>query len=201
MAELIYGTTLSVPDDIAGTKFFKDPPPTEFLQQLHNTTTNFQMQPMSAHGQHQSYIAPDLLKVYFVFVQWDTHRAPLQPPYDAPFPVIPSTSKHFVLDYRNHRDTITTSSHQEWWTTPSLLCIPNVVDHWSLALGGELCGRRISQTCTSHYWKHSYVCNISIWSKTTATQCANNTINALGTTVPWHSPIVHTSMQSKAQRP
>ena len=50
MAEPVYDTTLSVPDDIAGINFFKNAPPAEFLQQLRNTTTNFRAQPTSAHG-------------------------------------------------------------------------------------------------------------------------------------------------------
>ena len=106
-AELVYGTTLSVPGDIVGTNFLKDLPLAKFLQLLCSTTSNFHTQPMSAHDQYQSHVAPDLLTTHFVFVLWDMHRAPLQPPYDGPFPVISRTSKHFVLHYRDQWDTAT----------------------------------------------------------------------------------------------
>ena len=59
------------------------------------------------------------------------------------------------------------------------------------------CGGHISQSRARHQ-KHSYVRNTSARSKTAATRCAQNTINASGTTAPRRGPTRNTSTRSKA---
>lgn len=50
------------------------------------------------HGQHQSHIPTDLACAGYVYVRIDSHRHPLQRPYDDPFRIIKASDKYFYVN-------------------------------------------------------------------------------------------------------
>ena len=54
--------------------------------------------PTSRHCVPQSYVPKDLRLARYVFIRHDSHRTPLQPPYNGPFRVLEAGAKNFVVD-------------------------------------------------------------------------------------------------------
>ena len=105
-AELVYGTTLSLPGELIVPSNSPDSPHSSFLHQLHNVANYFRPTPTSAHGKHGTYMPTGLQQARFVFVRCDTHKPPLQSPYDGPFSVVSRHTKHFLLDIRGRQDKV-----------------------------------------------------------------------------------------------
>ena len=104
--ELVYGTTLSLPEELIAPNSSPDPPHSSFLRQLRNVANSFWPTPTSAHGKHGTYMPTGLQQARFVFVRRDAHKPPLQPPYDGPFPVVSRHTKHFLLDIGGRQDKV-----------------------------------------------------------------------------------------------
>jgi transposase InsO family protein len=96
-AELVYGTPLTVPGD------FVSPPlqqlnPAAVLPQLRQKVGNLKPVPTSQHGQPASSVPSSLADSQFVFLRRDSHRTPLQRPYEGPYHVLQHGDKTFTLD-------------------------------------------------------------------------------------------------------
>ena len=106
IAELVYGTTLTVPgdfiapsDDVTTTA--------EFLHNLREEVAAIRPTPASRHGATRSHVPDNLATADFVFVRHDAHRGPLRRVYDGPFCVLERSDKTFVIDVGGKRDTVT----------------------------------------------------------------------------------------------
>ncbi len=96
-AELVYGQPLRVPGE------FLPDATVPWSADSHRTVAQgiadtFAPVPTSCHCFPQSYVPKDLPSVRYVFIRHDSHRTPLQPPYDGPFRVLEWGSKNFVVD-------------------------------------------------------------------------------------------------------
>ena len=63
--------------------------------------------PTSRHCVPQSYVPKDLLLARYVFIRHDSHRTPLQPPYDGRFRVLEVGAKNFVVDLGGKPERVT----------------------------------------------------------------------------------------------
>jgi hypothetical protein len=104
-AELVYGTTLTVPGD-----FLDSPPetqnPSTLLRQLRARVGRLAPVPTTQHGNPRTSVPPDLHASQFVFLRRDAHRTPLERPYEGPFRVLKHGSKTFKLDIGGRTETI-----------------------------------------------------------------------------------------------
>ena len=106
VAELVYGTTLCIPGE-----FYSSPStttaddPISYVTQLKSVMQKLQAVPPRLQGR-KSYISKALSSCSHVFVRHDAVRAPLQQPYDGPFKVLKRDSKHFLLDIKGRKETI-----------------------------------------------------------------------------------------------
>ena len=104
-AELVYGTPLTVPGDF----FVNHNSQLEHhshLRQLRDQVRLHVPMPTSQHGVVPSSIPLNLKQSKFVFVRRDSHRTPLQRPYEGPFKVIQSGDKTFTVDRGGRQEMI-----------------------------------------------------------------------------------------------
>jgi len=104
-AELVYGSPLTVPGDFIATPT-STPQPSTFLPQLREKVQSFTPVPTSQHGSHTPSIPRNLLSSAYVFIRRDSHRSPLDRPYEGPFQVINSGPKVFVIDRGGKAETV-----------------------------------------------------------------------------------------------
>lgn len=95
-AELVYGQPLRVPGE------FLPDATAPWSATAHRAVSRgvadaFAPIPTSRHGLSQSYVPKDLPSAKYVFIRHDSHRTPLQPPYDGPFRVLEAGAKNFVV--------------------------------------------------------------------------------------------------------
>ncbi|XP_039307953.1 uncharacterized protein LOC105202487 [Solenopsis invicta] len=107
-AELLYGTTLRIPD-----KFFIDVQPTNqsrlFLERLRQTMRSIRPTPASHHHKNKPFYFNNLNKCSHVFVRVDSVKKPLEPPYEGPYQILQRiTDKIFELDVNGKATTIST---------------------------------------------------------------------------------------------
>ena len=105
-AELVYGTTLRLPGE-----FFEQPStspesPSVFLDRLRRAMSDLRAVPTSKHRELQAHVPRSLSDCSFVFVRTDSHRTPLQRPYEGPFKVLDRTPKYFRLDLGTRTDNV-----------------------------------------------------------------------------------------------
>ena len=96
-AELVYGQPLRVPGEFlpeATTPWS----PASHLSAARGAAGAFAPVPTSRHCLPQTYVPKDLPSARYVFIRHDSHRSPLQPPYDGPFRVLEAGEKNFVVD-------------------------------------------------------------------------------------------------------
>nr|VZI40994.1 unnamed protein product [Spirometra erinaceieuropaei] len=105
-AELVYGTTLRIPDDFFGhSQISADLDPNDYVQRLRHAMTHLRTTPPPSPTS-RSYIYPNLLTCSFVIVRVDSIRRPVQQPYDGPFRVLSRTDKHFTIDRGGRTDVV-----------------------------------------------------------------------------------------------
>ena len=68
------------------------------LQRLHEQVQALVPIPTSHHGITPISIPPDLQHSQYVFIRRDSHRTPLQRPYEGPFKVLQPGEKNFTID-------------------------------------------------------------------------------------------------------
>jgi hypothetical protein len=104
-AELVYGSTLTVPGD-----FIPDSAPQapvhQQLRLLRERVGNLKPVPTSAHCTVKTNVPDDLTKARFVFVRTDARRTPLQTPYEGPYAVIGRSDKSFTLQMGAREDNV-----------------------------------------------------------------------------------------------
>ncbi|KAL5474882.1 hypothetical protein EMCRGX_G026906 [Ephydatia muelleri] len=104
-AELVYGAPVTVPGE-----FFpahtSQPNHNSELQRLREQVQALVPIPTSHHGITPISIPPDLQHSQYVFIRRDSHRMPLQRPYEGPFKVLQPGEKNFTIDIGGRKDTV-----------------------------------------------------------------------------------------------
>ncbi|KAL5484408.1 hypothetical protein EMCRGX_G020901 [Ephydatia muelleri] len=103
--ELVYGAPVTVPGE-----FFpahtSQPNHNSELQRLREQVQALVPIPTSHHGITPISIPPDLQHSHYVFIRRDSHRTPLQRPYEGPFKVLQPGEKNFTIDIGGRKDTV-----------------------------------------------------------------------------------------------
>ncbi|GFN78285.1 Pol polyprotein [Plakobranchus ocellatus] len=106
-AELVYGSTLRIlgeflqPHDARTVE-----PDLPFLRHLQQTMRSVQPPTPQFHGQPSVYVPANLAPAKFVYVRKDSHKHPLQRPYDGPYFVLNKSDKFFTVDIKGRPETI-----------------------------------------------------------------------------------------------
>ena len=105
-AELVYGQPLRVPGE------FLPDATAPWSATTHRAASRgiaeaFAPIPTSRHCLPRSYVPKDLPSARYVFIRHDSHRTPLQPPYDGPFRVLEAGTKNFVVDMGGRPERVT----------------------------------------------------------------------------------------------
>ena len=96
-AEMVYGTPLTVPGDFVS-QSLQQPNQAAALPQLRQKVGSLKPIPTSQHGRPASSVPLSLGDSQFVFLRRDSHRTPLQRPYEGPYRVLQHGDKTFTLD-------------------------------------------------------------------------------------------------------
>jgi len=96
-SELVFGAPLRVPGDFIATPCGREDS-TMILRELREKVGKLAPVPTTCHGRSQTFVPPTLQNSQCVFVRRDSHRIPLQRPYEGPFKVIVHGDKVFKLD-------------------------------------------------------------------------------------------------------
>ena len=106
-AELVYGQTLRIPGEFLQPGTLRLPEPDlHFLSQLQKTMRSIQPPVPLFHGEQTSYIPFNLGLSNYVYVRRDSHKNPLQRPYDGPYLVINKSDKYFTLSIKGREETV-----------------------------------------------------------------------------------------------
>ena len=106
-AELVYGSTLRIPGEFLQPRDARTmEPDLPFLRELQRTMRSLQPPPTRFHGNQTTYVPSSLASADYVYVRRASHRHPLQRPYDGPFCVLDKKEKHFTLDVRGRKETV-----------------------------------------------------------------------------------------------
>ena len=104
-AELVYGTTLRLPgsyfNPVSTTQL-----PASYVEQLKETMSSLHATPPHTTSQCPVHVNPDLFSQSHVFLRQDGVRAPLQPPYNGPYPIVTRTKKHFTINVKGKHETV-----------------------------------------------------------------------------------------------
>ena len=97
-AELVYGTTLTLPGELLCSSPNPDPPCIQdFATNLRSSMAA--LQPVQPRTQpSKTFVSQDLEDCSHVFVRVDTVKRPLQQPYQGPFRVLRRTRKNITID-------------------------------------------------------------------------------------------------------
>ena len=105
-AEMVCITTFQLPR-----KFFNPSPktsvpdPSDYMSQLRDSLQH--IRPVSpCLTQPHSKVVDGLSTATHVFLRHDAVLKPLQTPFDGPYQVLKHIDKHFTLDIKDHRDTV-----------------------------------------------------------------------------------------------
>ena len=104
-AKLVYGAPLTVPGDFV-TAPHAPVSTAQHLQQLRDKVQSLAPVPTSAHGTPPAALPTSLNNAQFVFVRRDSHRPPLQRPYEGPFAVLEAGVKTFKLAVGNRTEVV-----------------------------------------------------------------------------------------------
>ena len=107
LAELVYGTTLRIPDEFFVTDQITQINLVEFVSQLKAAMSNLKAVP--THGDssyHKVHVSYHLSTCTHVFVRHNAIRKLLQVPYDGPYKVLKRSDKHFTLDINGQQKVI-----------------------------------------------------------------------------------------------
>ena len=105
VAELVYGSTLTLPGDFVIPAETGDADES-FLRRLRHEVAELRPTPTSRHGTAPSFVPRDLSTAEFVFVRRDGHSGPLQRPYDGPFKVISRGDTSFTLHFGDRGEDV-----------------------------------------------------------------------------------------------
>ncbi|KAK3748814.1 hypothetical protein RRG08_065321 [Elysia crispata] len=106
-ADLVYGSTLRIPGEFLQPHDARTvEPDVPFLRHLQQTMRSFQPPTPQFHGQPSVYVPANLAPAKFVYVRKDSHKHPLQRPYDGPYLVLNKSDKFFTVDIKGRPETI-----------------------------------------------------------------------------------------------
>ena len=106
-AELVYGQTLRIYGEFlhsCTSRLTETDVP--FLSQLQKTMRSIQPPALRFHGRKTSYIPSGLALSNYVYNRRDSHKNPLQRPYDGPYLVINKSDKYFTLSIKGYEETL-----------------------------------------------------------------------------------------------
>ncbi|CAI2724326.1 unnamed protein product [Schistosoma spindalis] len=106
-AELVYGTTLTLPGQLVDTDTSTPSDPSRFASRLLQTMQSLKAIPPREHN-NRIYLDKNLMTCKYVFVRVDAVKKPLKQPYDGPYQVIKRTNKHFTINKGGKKETIAT---------------------------------------------------------------------------------------------
>lgn len=104
-AEMVFGTTLSLPNDLVSPSTDTICDPTSYVSRLKQHMSNLhpvKSRPVTKRG----HIDKGLSTCTHVWVRTDAVRKPLQPPYKGPYKVLRRENKYFVLEVNNKKETV-----------------------------------------------------------------------------------------------
>ena len=105
--ELVYGSGLRLPGEFVDHHNPSNTqPPEDFLRHLQCAMHTSLPTPAIHHSKPLSYIPPTRMQSKFVYVRVDSHKKPLQRPYDGPFCGISTSDKLFVLDINGRQEKV-----------------------------------------------------------------------------------------------
>jgi hypothetical protein len=103
MAELVYGSPLSLPGSLVTTS---EPPPELFGQQLRSAVPCVATRQLP-ESQSAASLPKSLLEADFVYVRSPPAAPALSPAYRGPYKVVQTSEKYFMLKIGDHFDAIT----------------------------------------------------------------------------------------------
>ncbi|CAH8565955.1 unnamed protein product [Schistosoma margrebowiei] len=104
-AELVYGTTLTLPGQLVDPNTLTPTDPSHFASQLLQTMKRIKAIPPREHN-NRIQLDKNLETCKFVFVRVDAVKKPLKQPYEGPYQVIKRTNKHFIINKCGKKETI-----------------------------------------------------------------------------------------------
>ncbi|VDP38489.1 unnamed protein product [Schistosoma margrebowiei] len=104
-AELVYGTTLTLPGQLFKREPTTSEDPSRFLSRLLQMMQNIKAIPPREHN-NRVHLDKHLEMYKFVFVRVDAVKKPLTPPYEGPYKVIKRTNKYFITNKSGNNETI-----------------------------------------------------------------------------------------------
>lgn len=105
-AEMVYGAPLTVPGDFLPNSAHVHRDPDLHLCQLRQQVRSIMPTPTSQHGGRNTSAPRELQHAKFVFIRRDSHRTPLQRPYEGPYRVIKPGQKTFRLDMGGREEAV-----------------------------------------------------------------------------------------------
>ncbi len=105
-AELVYGTTLTLPGGFFVPIAPNDvPDPTSYVERLKRVMQELRAKPPRVQTR-RAHLCTDLKTCTHAFIRHDAHRKPLQQPYNGPFQVLERTEKHFSVEVRGRKEVV-----------------------------------------------------------------------------------------------
>ena len=105
-AELVYGTTLHIPEVFFTTS--SEVPvvdPSNFVLPLKDTFRDIKATP-PRQQQRKVFVHEDIITSTHVFLCHDAVRKPLQPPYDGLYKVLKCNDKHFTFEAKGRKEVV-----------------------------------------------------------------------------------------------
>ncbi|GFR64786.1 Gag-Pol polyprotein [Elysia marginata] len=125
-AELVYGSTLRIPGEFLQPRDARTvEPDLPFLEHLQHTMRSLQPPTPRFHGYHPVYVPASLASSDFVNVRRDSHKHPLQRPYDGPYRVLNKNDKYFTVEVKGSSETITIDRLKAAFVTQLTTCKDN----------------------------------------------------------------------------
>ncbi|CAH8832632.1 unnamed protein product [Trichobilharzia szidati] len=104
-AQLVYGTTLTLPGQLVSSHDSQNVNISEFSDQL--TRRMSQLQPIAPRQcPRRENLSSHLQTCKFVFIRIDNVRKGLQPPYEGPYPVVHRAEKYFTVSKEGKKMTV-----------------------------------------------------------------------------------------------
>ncbi|CAH8604747.1 unnamed protein product [Schistosoma rodhaini] len=104
-AELVYGTTLTLPGQLVNCEPTTQEDATHFASCLLQVVQNIRAIPPREYN-NPVHLDKHLETCKFVFVRVDAVKKPLTPPYEGPYKVIKRTCKYFIINKNGNNETI-----------------------------------------------------------------------------------------------